>query len=75
MIYRKHDRNEKDNIVTKIQIHYRNFLISFINEIIIKILVEDYYNTKELEKIKNLKEYLFKDIDQHFKSNLLNQTK
>jgi hypothetical protein len=70
VIYRKHDRNEKDNIVTKIQIHYRNFLISFINEIIIKILVEDYYNTKELEKIKNLKEYLFKDIDQHFKSNI-----
>ena len=70
VIYRKHDRNEKDNILTKIQIHYRNFLISFINEIIIKIFVEDYYNTKELEKIENLKEYLFNNIDQHFKSNI-----
>ena len=70
VIYRKHDRNEKDNILTKIQIHYRNFLISFINEIIIKIFVEDYYNTKELEKIENLKDYLFNNIDQHFKSNI-----
>ena len=70
VIYRKHDRNEKDNIVTKIQIHYRNFLISFINEIIIKIIVNEYYNSKDLEKIKHLKEYLFKNIDHHFKSNI-----
>lgn len=70
VIYRKHDRNEKDNILTKIQIHYRNFLISFINEIIIKIIVNEYYNSKDLEKIKNLKEYLFNNIDHHFKSNI-----
>ena len=38
VIYRKHDRNEKDNILTKIQIHYRNFLVEFINIVIIKIM-------------------------------------
>ena len=70
MIYRKHDRNEKDNILTKIQIHYRNFLISFINEIIIIIIIKEYYNSKDLAKIKHLKEYLFNNIDQHFKSNI-----
>ena len=70
VIYRKHDRNEKDNILTKIQIHYRNFLISFINEIIIKIIVNEYYNSRDLEKIKHLKEYLFNNTDQHFKSNI-----
>jgi len=70
VIYRKHDRNEKDNILTKIQIHYRNFLISFINEIIIIIIIKEYYNSKDLAKIKHLKEYLFNNIDQHFKSNI-----
>ena len=70
VIYRKHDRNEKDNILTKIQIHYRNFLISFINEIIIIIIVNEYYNSRGLEKIKHLKEYLFNNTDQHFKSNI-----
>ena len=70
VIYRKHDRNEKDNILTKIQIHYRNFLISFINEIIIIIIVNEYYNSRDLEKIKHLKEYLFNNTDQHFKSNI-----
>ena len=39
VIYRKHDRNEKDNIIKKIQIHYRNFLLSFTNEIIKKIIL------------------------------------
>ena len=70
VIYRKHDRNEKDNILTKIQIHYRNFLVSFINETIIKIIINEYYNSKDLEKIKHIKEYLFNNIDQHFKSNI-----
>jgi hypothetical protein len=70
VIYRKHDRNEKDNILTKIQIHYRNFLISFINEIIIIIIVNEYYNSRDIEKIKHLKEYLFNNTDQHFKSNI-----
>ena len=36
IFYRKHDRNEKDNIIKKIQIHYRNFLLSFTNDIIKK---------------------------------------
>ena len=30
VIYRKHDRNEKDNILTKIQIHYRNLLMKLL---------------------------------------------
>ena len=64
-----HDRNEKDNIITKIQIHYRNFLISFINEVIQKVIFEDCYISKRFDKILNLKEYLFNKIDHHFKSN------
>lgn len=35
---KKHTRNEKDNILKKIQIHYRNFLVEFINIVIIKIM-------------------------------------
>ena len=61
--YKIHDKNEKDNIITKIQIHYRNFLIDFINEIISKILFEECYITKKLDKIIYLKEYLFNKID------------
>lgn len=67
--YKVHDKNEKDNIITKIQIHYRNFLIDFINEIISKILFEECYITKKLDKIIYLKEYLFNKIDSSFKSN------
>ena len=65
-----HDRNDKDNIITKIQIHYRNFLINFINEVIQKVIFEDCYNTKKFDKIMHLKEYLFNNIDHHFKSNI-----
>ena len=68
IIYRKHDRNEKDNIIKIIQIHYRNFLLSFTNDIIKKIIVEEFYNNKKLDKIINIKEYLFNNIDHHFKS-------
>ena len=68
-IYRKHDRNNKDNIITKIQIHYRNFLTTFINEVIKKFIVEEFYNNKKFDKIINIKEYLFNNIDHHFKSN------
>ena len=67
--YRKHDRNEKDNIIKKIQIQYRNFLLSFTNDIIKKIMVEEFYNNKKLDKIINIKEYLFNNIEHHFKSN------
>ena len=66
---RKHDRNNKDNILTKIQIHYRNFLISFLNEVTKKIIVEEFYKMKKFDKIINIKEYLFNNIDHHFKSN------
>ena len=67
--YKVHDKNEKDNIITKIQIHYRNFLIDFINEIISKILFEECYLTKKIDKIIFLKDYLFNKIDSNFKSN------
>ena len=66
--YKVHDKNEKDNIITKIQIHYRNFLIDFINEIISKILFEECYLTKKIDKIIFLKDYLFNKIDSNFKS-------
>ena len=68
--YKVHDRNEKDNIITKIQIHYRNFLIDFINEVIQKVIFEDCYKTKKLDKLLHLEEYLFNKIDRHFKSNI-----
>ena len=68
-IYRKHDKNEKDNIITKIQIHYRNFLVEFTNEVIKKIILEECYILKTLDKIGHLKDYLFKKIDHRFKSN------
>ena len=67
--HRKHDKNDKDNIITKIQIHYRNFLISFLNEVTKKIIVEEFYKMKKLDKIINIKEYLFNNIDHHFKAN------
>lgn len=69
-LYKKHDKYEKDNILTKIQIHYKNFLISFANEIIKKIIWEESYNSKNLDKIIHLKEYLFNNIDHKFKSNI-----
>lgn len=69
-LYQKHGRNEKDNILTKIQIHYRNFLVDFINEVIKKIIVEECYKTKKLDMMIHLKEYLFNNIDHHFKSNI-----
>ena len=67
---KKHSRNEKDNILTKIQIHYRNFLVDFINEVIKKIIIDECYKTKQLDKIIHLKKYLFNKIDHKFKSNI-----
>ena len=32
-------------------------------------MVEEFYNNKKLDKIINIKEYLFNNIDHHFKSN------
>ena len=57
-----HNRNYKDNILSKIQIHYRNFLVSFINEFIKKVLLEECYATKNLGKILNMNNYLFNKI-------------
>ena len=67
---KKHTRNEKDNILKKIQIHYRNFLVEFINIVIIKIIIEECYKFQNLDKIIHLKEYLFHKINYHFKSNI-----
>ena len=72
--HKKHDRNEKDNIITKIQIHYRNFLIEFINEVTQKIILEDCYRSKKFDKLMHLKEYLFNKIDRHFKYNIKKET-
>ena len=69
-LYKKHDKYEKDNILSKIQIHYKNFLKSFINEIIKKIILEESYISKNLYKIIHLNEYLFNNIDHKFKSNI-----
>ena len=69
-VYKKHDKMEKDNIVRKIQVHYCNFLINFINEIIQKIIFDESYNTINVEKIMHIKDYLFNNIDYKFKSNI-----
>ena len=34
-----------------------------------KIIVEEFYSNKKLDKIINIKEYLFNNIDHHFKAN------
>ena len=65
-----HNRNYKDNILKKIQIYYWNFLVSFINEIIKKVLLEECYITKDISKILNMNKYLFNKIDYAFKSNI-----
>jgi hypothetical protein len=69
-VYKKHDKMEKDNIVRKIQVHYCNFLINFINEIIQKIIFDESYKTINVEKIMHIKDYLFNNIDYKFKSNI-----
>ena len=68
--YKKHDKMEKDNIVRKIQVHYCNFLVSFINEIIQKIIIDESYKTKNADEIIHMKNYLFNNIDYKFKSNI-----
>lgn len=68
--YKKHDKMEKDNIVRKIQIHYCNFLISFINEVTKRIIIEESYQTENAEKIIHMKEYWLNTIDYRFKSNI-----
>ena len=68
--YKKHDKMEKDNIVRKIQVHYCNFLISFINEIIQKIIIDESYKTENAEEIIHMKDYHFNNIDYKFKSNI-----
>lgn len=68
--YKKHDKMEKDNIVRKIQVHYCNFLISFINEIIQKIIIDESYKTENADEIIHMKDYHFNNIDYKFKSNI-----
>lgn len=68
--YKKHDKMEKDNIVRKIQVHYCNFLINLMNEIIKKIIIDESYKTENAEEIIHMKDYLFNNIDYKFKSNI-----
>ena len=68
--YKKHDKMEKDNIVRKIQVHYCNFLICFINEVIKRIIIEESYQTENAETITHMKDYLLNTIDYRFKSNI-----
>ena len=69
-VYKKHDKMEKDNIVRKIQVHYCNFLINFINEVTQKIIIDESYKTKNAEEIIHMKDCLFNNIDYKFKSNI-----
>lgn len=70
VLYKKHDKMEKDNIVRKIQVHYCNFLVNFINEVIQRIIIDESYKTENAEEIINMKNYLFNNIDYKFKSNI-----
>ena len=68
--YKKHDKMEKDNIVRKIQVHYCNFLVCLINEVIKRIIIEESYQTENAETITHMKDYLLNTIDYRFKSNI-----
>ena len=68
--YKIHDKMEKDNIVRKLQVNYCNFLISFINEIIQKIIINDSYKNENIEEIINMNIYLFNQLDYRFKLNI-----
>ena len=70
VVYKKHDKMEKDNIVRKIQVHYCNFLVCFINEVIQKIIIDEMYKTIDDEELNHMKDYLFNNIDYNFKSNI-----
>ena len=70
VVYKKHDKMEKDNIVRKIQVHYCNFLVYFINEVIQKIFIDEMYKSENAEEIVYMKDYLFNNIDYKFKSNI-----
>lgn len=70
VVYKKHDKMEKDNIVRKIQVHYCNFLINFINEIIKRIIIDESYKTENAEQIIHMTDYLFNNINYKFKSNI-----
>ena len=61
---------EKDNIVRKIQVHYCNFLVNFINEVIQKIIIDQSYKTENAEEIIHMKDYLLNNIDYKFKANI-----
>ena len=70
IIYKKHDKMEKDNIVRKIQVHYCNFLVNFINEVIQKIIIDESYKTENAEEIIHMKNYLLNNLDYKFKANI-----
>ena len=69
-VYKKHDKMEKDNIVRKIQVHYCNFLVNFINEITQRIIIDESYKTENPEEIIHMKDYLLNNIDYRFKANI-----
>ena len=74
---RIHSANDDDNIKTKIQIHYINFIVNFINDIIYSYMTnKDYlfgkFNHNEKRKVSKkafdkLKSYTIKDLLNNFK--------
>ena len=63
-IKKRHRKNAFDNVVTKIQVNFISFLISFSNDIIKQTLSND------KQKLSNDKALFFKDIDYKIKSNV-----
>ena len=75
VIEKTHSKYDFDNIIRKIQVHFHNFLISFINEILInygikkKFLNTDYKNKKNVKK-QHVDELKSKEIGEILCQNL-----
>ena len=70
-----HSKYDYDNIMRKIQVHYQNFLLSFINEILKhfgvnqKFLNIDYNSKKDI-KLKNIENLKSKEIGEILRQNI-----
>ena len=70
-----HSKNDYDNIIRKIQVHYHNFLVSFFNEILKyfginqKFLKIDYEFKKDV-KLKNVENLKTKEIGEILRQNI-----
>ena len=70
-----HSKYDNDNIIRKVQVHFQNFLVSFINEILLnfgiskKFLNIDYKNKKNVKK-ENVEKMKLIEIGQILRQNI-----